>query len=311
MRRLFRIGYAGQSWRWFTLAPLVSLLLVASWPAASAETHPFGQGLLWRIEKPGVQPSHVFGTMHSAEREVVALPSAVEQALAKANSLALEIVMTGEVQTALGQAMLLFDGRTLRDIAGPGLTRRVAATGARYGMAPEQVQLLKPWALMLLFSIPPSEFMRQSAGRVPLDQLLQQMAQSRQIPRYSLESVDEQIAALAALPEADQLALLDDTIALNPAIEELFDTMRKLYLSGDLAGLHGLKDQLTKDTEPRVRKAYDERLIHSRNRRMVERMAPRLAEGRAFVAVGALHLSGRRGILNLLSDQGYQVTRVH
>ena len=46
--------------------------------------------------------------------------------------------------------------------------------------------------------------MRQSAGRVPLDQLLQQEAQSRQIPLYSLESVDEQIAALAALPEADQ-----------------------------------------------------------------------------------------------------------
>lgn len=311
MRRLFQTGYSARTWRWFALPALAVLLLVASWPASAAEPHPFGQGRLWRIEKPGVRPSHVFGTMHSAEREVVALPTPVEQALAKANSLALEIVMTGEVRMALGQAMLLFDGRTLRDIAGPGLSQRVAATGARYGMAPEQVQLLKPWALMLLFSIPPSEFMRQSAGRVPLDQLLQQKAQSRQIPLYSLESVDEQIAALAALPEADQLALLDDTIALNPEIEALFDTMRESYLSGDLAGLHRLKDQLTQDIEPRVRESYDERVIHTRNRRMVERMAPRLAEGRAFVAVGALHLSGRTGILNLLSDQGYKVTRVH
>lgn len=309
--RAVRIGDGGRV-RWFSVpAILILLLLVAPWPGSAAETHPFGQGRLWRVEKPGAQPSHLFGTMHSAEREVVVLPSAVEQALAKAKSLALEIVMTGEVRTALGQAMMRFDGRSLRDVAGPGLSRRIAATGARYGMAPEQVEMLKPWALMLLFSIPPSEFMRQSAGRVPLDQLLQQEAQNRRIPLYSLESVDEQISALAALPEADQLALLDDTIALNPSIEELFDTMRRSYLAGDLAGLHRLKDRLTKDIEPRVRESYDERVIHARNRRMVERMEPRLAEGRAFVAVGALHLSGRRGILSLLSDQGYKVTRVH
>ncbi len=309
--RALQGDYPRKRRRWFAKSTLILLLLVAPWPLSAADPHPFGQGLLWRVEKPGGQPSHVFGTMHSAEREVVALPPPVAQALERADSLALEIVMTGEVRSALGQAMLLFDGRTLRDIAGPGLTRRVAATGARYGMAPEQVQLLKPWALMLLFSIPPSEFLRQSAGRVPLDQMLQQQAQSRRIPLYSLESVDEQVAALAALPEADQLQLLDDTIALNPTIEELFDTMRRTYLAGDLAGLHRLKDELTKDTEPRVREAYDERLIHRRNRRMVERMAPRLAEGQAFVAVGALHLSGRTGILTLLSDQGYTVTRVH
>jgi uncharacterized protein YbaP (TraB family) len=53
-----------------------------------------------------------------------------------------------------------------------------------------------------------------------------------------------------------------------------------------------------------------ERLINDRNRRMVERMLPWLREGSAFVAVGALHLAGPEGILRLLSDRGYRVTRV-
>ena len=44
---------------------------------------------------------------------------------------------------------------------------------------------------------------------------------------------------------------------------------------------------------------------------MVDRMAPRLAEGNAFIAVGALHLPGEKGVLNLLQQGGYRVSAVY
>ena len=44
---------------------------------------------------------------------------------------------------------------------------------------------------------------------------------------------------------------------------------------------------------------------------MVERMAARLSEGKAFIAVGALHLPGDEGILNLLQRDGYRITRLY
>ena len=44
---------------------------------------------------------------------------------------------------------------------------------------------------------------------------------------------------------------------------------------------------------------------------MVARMMPRLGEGNALVAVGALHLPGRQGILNLLAQEGYHIARVY
>jgi uncharacterized protein YbaP (TraB family) len=53
--------------------------------------------------------------------------------------------------------------------------------------------------------------------------------------------------------------------------------------------------------------SFVDNLINRRNRLMVERMATRLAEGNAFIAVGALHLPGDQGILHLLELQGYQV----
>lgn len=301
----------GRPWRRCLAVLLIALLPVVYSSVQAAEAHPYGEGLLWRIERDGVAPSYLFGTMHSAEREVIALPDPVAEAFGTANSLVLEIVMSAEVQLVLSQSMILFDGRTLSEIAGPGLAQRIVATGARYGMAAEQLQLLRPWAVMLLFSVPPSEFLRQSTGRVPLDQVLQEQGRARGMALHSLETIEEQVAALAALPEADQLALLDDTLVLNPQIEQVFETMKQAYLARDLAALHRIKDDYAQKTDERIRTTFDERLIYVRNQRMAERMIPHLAKGNAFVAVGALHLSGERGMLNLLAERDYRISRVY
>jgi uncharacterized protein YbaP (TraB family) len=51
--------------------------------------------------------------------------------------------------------------------------------------------------------------------------------------------------------------------------------------------------------------------VDERNLRMVERITDRLAEGGVLVAVGALHLPGERGILNLLAGRGYRISPVY
>jgi uncharacterized protein YbaP (TraB family) len=53
------------------------------------------------------------------------------------------------------------------------------------------------------------------------------------------------------------------------------------------------------------------RLIVERNRRMADRLRPLLRRGNAFIVVGALHLSGEQGVLSLLANAGYQVTRIY
>ena len=70
-------------------------------------------------------------------------------------------------------------------------------------------------------------------------------------------------------------------------------------------------DENVRERDVFVVQAFTEQLIDDRNDHMVERMLPRLAEGKAFIAVGALHLPGERGILKQLEDQGYRVTRVY
>ena len=55
---------------------------------------------------------------------------------------------------------------------------------------------------------------------------------------------------------------------------------------------------------------YESELIAGRNQRMVERVQPRLAEGRALIAVGALHLPDEVGVLRLLEKRGYTIKRM-
>jgi uncharacterized protein YbaP (TraB family) len=63
--------------------------------------------------------------------------------------------------------------------------------------------------------------------------------------------------------------------------------------------------------DQRLAEDFQRRLVDDRNQRMVERMQPYLQQGKAFVAVGALHLPGKTGLLERLQQQGYTVTRVY
>ena len=61
----------------------------------------------------------------------------------------------------------------------------------------------------------------------------------------------------------------------------------------------------------RVAQLFTSQVVVNRNRRMLERMQPRLREGNAFIAVGALHLPGKDGLLTLLRNKGYRVSPVY
>lgn len=301
MQRLTRVVTAGL---------LLALWLALPLAAAQAGARLHGEGRLWQVERDGAAPSYLFGTMHTSDAGVTALPPAVEQAFNGAGGLVLEVILDQNAQIAMGSAMVLNDGRTLNQIIGPELSGRVASVAGRYGLPAAGLQQLRPWAVMAMFSVPPTEMARQQAGQAPLDQLLQARAMERGTPVSALESVAEQLEVFAGLAEADQIALLDVVLTLNPQVEDIFARMKSAYLAGDLATLHAMAKEQQAGSDPELDALFERRLIESRNHRMAERVAPHLARGGAFVAVGALHLSGEEGILNLLAQQGYQVERV-
>jgi uncharacterized protein len=299
---------------WITRAVLALVLVVVLTPQgalASAEVI-YGQGLLWRVERPGETPSHLFGTMHSNDPDVTHLPEPVAAAFDAAQSFGLEMVLSADAAGQLRAATTL-PGGNLENLLGAARFERMADLGWRYGMPVSALRQLKPWAVMMLLSQPPAERARRTARQEspPLDLLLQRRAAARGMVIFELESASEQIAVFDDLPVSDQIAFLDSALVENTRIDSWWSTMKEAYLARDVGAIYQLMSESRMGDNPELMQLFKERMIEQRNERMVQRMAYGLAKGKAFIAVGALHLPGERGVLNLLVQQGYAITRVY
>jgi len=301
--------------RWpAALALAVPLMLqaAAARPVPAAEIE-YGQGLLWRIEAPGVAPNYLFGTIHVTDERVLDLPAPVRKAFAMATSATFEVIMTDEDRAKMGQAMVLDDGRDLEAILGPELFQATVAAGRRYGFEAAQLRRFKPWALATIFSIPQAELARTSGGDQPLDQWLQGEAARQGKAVHALETPAEQLALFNDLSQADQVAMLASAVEANETIETMFEEMTRDYLARHVGAIYARMEAQARaqDAQGAFVRLFLERFNLARNETMAARMAARLDGGGAFIAIGALHLPGEAGLLSLLAARGYKVSRAY
>ena len=293
------------------LAAAMLVFLASAMPGSAADPMLFGKGLLWKIEREGAPPSHVFGTIHSTDKRVQRLPKPVKRAVRAAKLMILEVARTDDMPIRMARLMMLTDGRRLEEIIGKDLFKRFAKVAKQYGLPANVLQRIKPWAALMTISLPPKEKARQAAGRLPLDLALGARAQKRGVPVYGLETVEEQLGLFEGLPEADQISMLTTAIRDNKKLGPVFERMIRSYLERDLEGLMTWAIDQTAGGNARHREIFEIRFLERRNRLMAERLKSRLKTGAAFIAVGAAHLPGKTGLLNLLAQQGYTVERVY
>ena len=280
----------------------VALALVA----APAGAQRYEQGLLWRIESPS-GASHVFGTIHVDDPRVIELPPPVTRALEGSRSLTVELSLDTSSVVALASRMLLMDGRDLAGIAGADLFDRTAALTAKLGLPESALRAFKPWAAALLLMMP-----QQNPENV-LDVVLMRAVTAQGKPVHQLESALEQVDVFEGMTEQDQVALLRYAVDNHERVPQTLGELVKAWLARDLAAMWRIS-QATADRNPdtrRLNEVFTQRLLVDRNARMAQRLDARLKEGGSFVAIGALHLYGDRGVLALLERRGWRVTRVY
>ena len=282
---------------WNVARHLVLLLIVLLSANALAQV---GPGLLWRIHKPQQPPSFLFGTIHIDDKRVKDFDVQVTRRFNEAKTLCLEILPNRETQVGIGRAMLLPEGQFLDEILGESLFNRLSLLLNKRGMTPLEAVHLKPWAAMVVLSRP------QSQGGYALDEQLYHWGVHQYKKLCALETLQEQLSVFDELSQTDQITLLKDSLNFMPEVQALNEKLVQAYLEGDLDEIYRRSMELqTKDDELASRLMNS--LIDKRNTRMLERILPELAQGRVFIAVGALHLPGENGLLNLLRGAGYAV----
>ena len=285
--------------------------------AARADDLVNGDGLLWRIEKPGLAPSFLFGTIHSTDESALEVAHRAAQSINGSKVVATELggpidtIERANITAATLAKALDRDHDTFEGVAAAKDRAQIEKLIAGLGYPKEFAHHLKPWFLAILTAIPLCEAERETQDLPEVDQLLAQTAKDLGVKVIGLETPEEQLDTIAALrPEiaTTLLALAARDRSLN---DDLYATMLRLYRESRPAEI--LADfRRSGGIERLERAAQDEfmrDLLQGRNATLAERAAPLLASGGAFIAVGALHLAGKTGLVERFRADGYTVTK--
>jgi len=109
----------------------------------------------------------------------------------------------------------------------------------------------------------------------------------------------------------EQVLLLKDAVEHFQEMDVLHEELLTAWKQRDLARLVAINENALAAGDQQFTEGFQRRLIVQRNYLMMERMQSYLRQGKAFVAVGALHLPGEKGLLNLLEQRGYTVSVVY
>lgn len=263
----------------------------------------FGRGLLWRVAKEGVPASHIYGTIHVSDPRLAELPAVVRQRFDTATSLMLEFVPDPYSRSRFLEAAMFLDRQTLAEKIGAEDFERAVEHLTPIGLPREVVNKLKPWGVLLNLRNP-----RRAEQGAPLDSQLLERARARRLPLHQIEGVEEQIFTFDEFPMESQIALLKHSLAHRDELLELAERTMEAYLERDLAAIWRLREQFIA-RHPAIaahQAVMTKRVVHDRSVVMAFRMQRELRRGGAFVALGALHLYGDKGVLALLEADGYR-----
>ena len=286
---------------------------------AEADAIANGKGILWKIEKEGVPASWLLGTMHVTDPRVLAMPEAARTAYAEAATVIVESdeiadeKKAGAAILARPDLVMFKDGKSITDFLDKEDVATLAEGLKSRGLSLAAVGRMKPWMIASFVALPACEIARKTAGASFLDQQLAQNALAEGKTLKGLETLIEQISALDSLPVEPQVQGLVQTLELGDTLKDVIETMSQLYLAGDtgmiMPMMRAASVKLGEDDKAYA--DFEQRIIVDRNHIMAERSAPILSAGNVFMAVGALHLPGPEGVVELLRKQGFTVTAVN
>lgn len=293
----------------------ISLLLLLFLTATISQAQ-----LLWKVSgKDLKQPSYIIGTYHLAPATFVDSIPGLRNAINTTSQVCGEIVMadmaSAENLSKIQSAMLLPDGQTIDKLFTQeemtrinALLKNVMGVDFTNNIVAQQLGRFTPDALVTQLTL--LMYMKEHAGFNPnnaIDSYFQTNASSANKAVMGLETVDFQIETLYKSKTIDRQKVLLLCMADNlDAYKNLAVNITKAYFSQDLKAVHeAIEFKLNNscDNTPEEKDA----LIYKRNADWVKKMPAIMSEKSTLFAVGAGHLSGDKGLLELLKKAGYDV----
>lgn len=259
--------------------------------------------LLWMISgKDLSRPSFVFGTFHMMCRSDFSITDKLKEKLQNTEQFYGELDMDDPtLQMSLMGKMRLKD-KTLKDLMSGSEFSAISEqfqriTGMSFQMF-NQFTPFMPLSLLTMSSI-------ECADKVQPESEFVKLAQEKKLPILGLETIDDQIAAINSQPLDSQLHSLKRMVLSYDSVKQVMTKMVDVYKQNNADKLYDFIKENSNGNDQ-----FETDMLIKRNKRWIPVIEKAIHEKPSFFAVGAGHLGGNEGVLELLRKQGYTLTPV-
>ena len=297
---LFRIGFAA------ALLPALDVQLGAAVAPFVREAPAAAKSMLFPVRAPsGSATVYLLGSVHLLP-EASTLPAVVDSAFAKAGVVAFETSLDSLQMRApelLARAQYQ-NGATLRSSLSPAGAAKADSLLKTYGISVDRVNQFKPWFVYLVMT---QLVLSKANFKADYGVDMQLNARAKQANKtiVGLEAVDFQLGLFDSISPADQERMLIDSDPPESSVKQL-QVIRDAWAAGDAARLDSLINSEASYTPTSLAT-----LVTNRNKSWIPKIEQMLkGKSDALVVVGAAHLVGKEGVVELLKAKGYLVEQM-
>jgi len=263
---------------------------------------------VWKISNNKTS-LYLGGTIHMLSKSDFPLPDAFQRAFNNSDILVLETnideTKTEAFQNKITRNMMYANGKTLKDVIDEQTFLKLQTFLNKRGIAVENVIQLKPSMVSIMLSV--VEIKRIGMTEQGVDNYFFSMAKNKGMRIKFLETIDEQLSFLFAMGEGNENELISKTLR---DLEQLEVTMRQIKLAWREGNEKKLANITIKEMLDEYPALYSDLLVKRNNNWLpnIEKMLQ--SEETEIILVGAMHLLGKKGLLQQLRNKGYNIEQL-
>jgi len=262
--------------------------------------------LLWKISGNGLKnPSYLFGTIHMLCNDDAILSDSLKNIIKNVKEVYFEVDLDNMFEMLGVISKMKMKGDTsLQDLLSEADYEKVKTYFETKGSMLPFSMLEKYKPMLAASTLQQGSFPCETTAM--MEQVIMQEAKQHNKSIKGLESMSYQASILDSIPyklQAEQLVSYIDKATKDGDEDKELAEMMKAYKNQDLQKL----EEMLMKSDPSISN-YTDILLYNRNRNWVNKLKDLLPEKALLIAVGAGHLPGKEGCINLLRKEGYKVT---
>lgn len=256
--------------------------------------------LLWEISGKGLKKnSYLYGTIHVICPDDLNISTSTKNAFNKTEQLYLELDLDNPELTNEMQRSMASNTHVRNLLKANDYEQLVSFFKDRTSYSIDVLGMIKPFYLLSYTYSP----MIGCSQPISVEKNFSEMAYIQNKSIFGLETLADQLSVFGKISQQKQANILLDYVKDFDKMQESFQEMLREYKDENL-------NALVKSSIDAYSQRYEHLLLDKRNRRWVKKMTKICARKSTFFAVGAAHLAGEKGVINLLRKKGYTVTAI-